>query len=282
MSDLVTVSGSGTKAPDLSIFTPLHLDELSWTDLSEGEGTQLTDPGQLMVIDFVLASGDTGKPLVGTAYDGSMTSVGSVANLAASIPGLEPALACAQAGTRVVVGLPASQINPDAASTLGLSAEESAVMLVDVRKVYLAKADGADQFTDSNGLPQVVRAPNGRPGVLIPDVAPPQELVVQTLKKGDGPAVTGEVPVRVNYTGLLWDTHTVFDSSWDREPASFDLNAVIPGFAEGLRGQTVGSQVLIVVPPADGYGDKAQGSIPAGSTLVFVVDILGLDAPPAS
>ncbi len=263
------------------MFTPLHLDELSWTDLSEGEGTQITDPSQAVVLDFVVASGATGKPLVGTAYDGSLTSVGSVANLASKIPGLEKALTCAQAGTRVIVGLPASEIDPATATSLGLGADESAVMLVDVRKVYLSKADGADQFTDSNGLPQVVRAPNGRPGVLIPDVAPPQQLVVQTLKKGDGPEVTGDVPVRVNYTGLLWDTHKVFDTSWDKQPASLDLTAVIPGIADALRGQTVGSQVLVVIPPDQGYGDRASTTIPAGSTLVFVVDILGLDAPPA-
>ena len=49
---------------------------------------------------------------------------------------------------------------------------------------------------------------------------------------------------------------------------------VIDGWNQGLVGQTVGSQVLLVVPPSLGYGANAQGSIPANSTLVFVVDIL--------
>ena len=48
----------------------------------------------------------------------------------------------------------------------------------------------------------------------------------------------------------------------------------IQGWKDGLIGQTVGSQVLLVIPPDKGYGNKASGSIPANSTLVFVVDIL--------
>jgi FKBP-type peptidyl-prolyl cis-trans isomerase len=86
--------------------------------------------------------------------------------------------------------------------------------------------------------------------------------------------------VRVHYTGVTWDEREVFDSSWDSEPASMTLDSVVPGFAAALEGQTVGSQVLVVIPPEQGYGDQAQGAIPANSTLVFVIDILGLDEPP--
>lgn len=59
--------------------------------------------------------------------------------------------------------------------------------------------------------------------------------------------------------------------------STFDVNmqgGVIEGWLEGLKGQKVGSEVLLVVPPSLGYGDQAQGEIPANSTLVFVVDIL--------
>lgn len=47
------------------------------------------------------------------------------------------------------------------------------------------------------------------------------------------------------------------------------------GFKKALEGQKVGSQVLAVIPPAEGYGAQAQSGIPANSTLVFVIDILG-------
>ena len=77
-----------------------------------------------------------------------------------------------------------------------------------------------------------------------------------------------------HYTGWLLDG-TQFDSSWDRgASSSFSLDEVITGWKQGLAGHAVGSQVLLVVPPDLGYGDKDSGKIPANSTLVFVVDIL--------
>ena len=84
----------------------------------------------------------------------------------------------------------------------------------------------------------------------------------------------------VHYHGVNWNTGEVFDSSWDRgEPASFPTSGVIPGFRDGLVGQTVGSRVFITIPPALGYGPSGgtgDGRIGAEDTIFFVVDILGL------
>ena len=85
----------------------------------------------------------------------------------------------------------------------------------------------------------------------------------------------------VKYTGWLTNGKQ-FDSSWDRDSTidadlfsdSSGQHQVIEGWQKGLVGQTVGSQVLLVIPPDQAYGDKEQGSIPANSTLVFVIDIL--------
>ena len=56
------------------------------------------------------------------------------------------------------------------------------------------------------------------------------------------------------------------------------MTGVVPGLAEGLIGQTVGSQVIVVIPPELGYpAGQAPASVPEGSTMVFVVDILGLE-----
>ena len=126
-------------------------------------------------------------------------------------------------------------------------------------------------------MPTDVRAPDGRPGVIIPDAAAPDELVVQTLIEGDGEVVEAGDTVRVHYTGLTWADREVFDSTWETTPAALSLDEVVPGFSAALEGQTVGSQVLAGIPPDQGYGDQASGAIPAGSTLVFVIDILGVD-----
>ena len=112
------------------------------------------------------------------------------------------------------------------------------------------------------GCRRVVRAPDGRPGIIVPDGEAPTEVIVQTIKKGDGPVVTGDEPVRVHYTGVLWDDRTVFDTTWDGDPASLTLDAVVPGFAQALEGQTVGSQVMVVVPPDAGLRRSGAGVDP--------------------
>mgnify|MGYP000338009305 CR=1 FL=1 len=97
--------------------------------------------------------------------------------------------------------------------------------------------------------------------------------------KGKGKEVTNNNTVKVKYTGWLLDG-TQFDSSWDKNTTleadtySGGNHQVIEGWQQAMVGQTVGSQVLMVIPPNLGYGDTAQGSIPANSTLIFVVDIL--------
>ena len=278
----VTVSGPTEDAPDVEVFTPFRTSTAAFDDVVVGDGTRITSDSQLVVLDVSITSGETGDNLIETNYDGDLSQVSPVSRWKDVIPSFEDALQCATEGSRIVVALPPGGIESQTATSLELGANDSAVAVVDVRKVYLGRADGADQFIVGNGLPSVVRGPDGRPGVIVPDAAPPTDLVVETLKKGTGAEVTGDAPVRVHYTGLTWADRSVFDTTWDAEPQSIDLESMLPGFGEALTGQTVGSQVLIVLPPDQAYGEEGQGSIPPDSTLVFVVDILGIDQPPAA
>ncbi len=125
-------------------------------------------------------------------------------------------------------------------------------------------------------MPTLTRDPSGAPSVDFTGAEMPDELVVQVLKKGDGPAVAERQYITVHYSGWLWDG-AKFDSSWDRgESISFPIayGALIDGWVDGIVGQPVGSQLLLVVPPESGYGFEPMGPIPAGSTLVFAVDVL--------
>jgi peptidylprolyl isomerase len=110
--------------------------------------------------------------------------------------------------------------------------------------------------------------------------------VTKTLVKGKGPAVAKGEYVIAQYTGYIWRTKKVFGSSWSSgSPFGFTIGAspeqVIPGWDKGLTGQTVGSRVMLSVPPAQGYGTAgaSQAGINGKDTLVFVVDIL--DALPS-
>jgi len=277
--DLISVSGSTSSVPDVEVYAPFSTAQVAYEDVSTGDGPAITTDAQLAVLDVTLIAGDTGEPIGSTAYNGDLSQTVSMSQVIAAYPGLEDGLMCATEGSRVAVALPPEGLDSTNAQRLGLAADESAIAIVDLRKVYLPRAEGTLQFNAGYGLPSVVRAPDGRPGIIVPDGPAPDQLVVQTLITGDGEEVTGDQPVRVHYTGVTWAGKDVFDTSWDGDPRSMSLDSVVPGFAQALEGQTVGSQVMVVIPPDLGYGDQAQGSIPAGSTLVFVIDILGLDQP---
>ena len=103
-------------------------------------------------------------------------------------------------------------------------------------------------------------------------------LKYQVLKQGTGtvsPKATDRV--KVHYHGTLLNG-TVFDSSVQRnEPASFPLNGVIPGWTEGLQLMKVGDKFKFEIPPNLAYGPNSPSPlIPANSTLVFEVELLGI------
>lgn len=142
----------------------------------------------------------------------------------------------------------------------------------------MTKATGVAQEPQA-GYPTVVLDENGAPSITPVSGTAPTEFGVSTLIKGEGQVVGSTDVVTVHYSGWLWDG-TPFDSSWTGgEPAQFSLEQVVPGFTKAIAGQTVGSQVIAILPPADGYGAQAVGSIPANSTLIFVVDILAAANP---
>ena len=99
-------------------------------------------------------------------------------------------------------------------------------------------------------------------------------LQYKIVKKGNGKKPKATDKVRVHYTGTLIDG-TKFDSSIDRgEPMEFPLNAVIPGWPEGLQLMDEGSKYILYIPYNLGYGDQPAGIIPPGSTLIFEVELL--------
>jgi FKBP-type peptidyl-prolyl cis-trans isomerase FkpA len=104
----------------------------------------------------------------------------------------------------------------------------------------------------------------------------PSGLIFRQLRAGTGPQPTAEDTVRVHYRGTLMDG-TVFDESYNRgEPVEFPLRGVIPCWTEGVARMTVGSKAKLVCPPDIAYGDRPQRTIPAGSTLTFEVELLGI------
>src|SRR5262249_6307999 len=100
-------------------------------------------------------------------------------------------------------------------------------------------------------------------------------LIITTTKEGNGASPKATDKVKVHYTGKLTDG-TVFDSSVQRnEPATFQLNQVIPCWTEGVQLMKVGGKARLVCPSTIAYGDRgAPPKIKPGATLVFDVELL--------
>lgn len=109
----------------------------------------------------------------------------------------------------------------------------------------------------------------------------PDGLIVQDVQAGTGEEAVSGARVAVHYVGLL-ENGQQFDSSLDRgQPITFVLGAgqVIPGWEEGIRGMKVGGRRVLIIPPALGYGSQQVGPIPANSTLIFQVQLMGVELP---
>ncbi len=102
-------------------------------------------------------------------------------------------------------------------------------------------------------------------------------LQYKILTQGDGPIPTANQKVKVNYEGHLIDG-TEFDSSYKRgEPAVFGVGQVIKGWTEALCLMPVGSKYELYIPQNLAYGERAAGSIPPYSTLIFTVELISIE-----
>jgi FKBP-type peptidyl-prolyl cis-trans isomerase len=286
----VRVTGAFGAAPKVTIPAEEASASLYTKTVIQGSGAPLTKT-ESAVSNFALYdwSGKTNKLIGSTFSSRTPTLFGS--QIFQAIPGLKNALIGQKAGSRVLAVIPPKDgFGSQGNSQLGVGGSDTMVFVVDLIEEFsnTAAANGAHVSNGGGSLPTVSFPAQGKaPTVKIPSgVKPPKKLTVTTLIKGTGPKLTKGQTVVVQYVGVNWRTKQVFDSSWSRTaPFSFTLDAnpedIIPGWDTGLTGKAVGSRVLLVIPPADGYGKtgNSQAGIEGTDTLVFVVDIVGAVNP---
>ncbi|UYO98299.1 FKBP-type peptidyl-prolyl cis-trans isomerase [Microbacterium sp. M28] len=257
-SDGVTVDGTFGEVSAATFELGQTVDELQRTVVSEGDGDRIADGDY---VEYALSAFDatTGERLGDAGYtDGELLPAQITADAS-----LAQVMGCAPVGTRLSVAFPTSD---QAAAQF---------YIIDVLGVTPTAAWGTEQ-EPVEGMPTVKLAEDGEPSVEIPDAEAPTELQIAVLKEGDGMPVSAGDTTLLQYQGVNWETGEVFDASWKNgAPIKIDGNTYVEGFIQALEGQKVGSQVLVVIPPALGYGEAGSSEHElAGQTLVFVIDIL--------
>jgi len=278
----VTATGKFGAAPTVTIPAEKASSALFTKTVIQGSGAPLTS-SQTLLGNFVLYdwNGKTHKLLGSTYSSGSPTLFAGQ-----MIPGLEKALIGQKAGSRVLAVIPPKEgFGSTGNSQIGVGGTDTLVFVVDLIQAFdnTAGVSGAQTSNGGGALPTVTFTVGKAPTVTIPSTAPPKTLQVKTLVKGTGAKVTKGQYIVVQYIGVNWRTKKAFDSSWSRsQPYALNIGVgqVIKGWDTGLVGQTVGSRVLLVIPPADGYGKTGSSTagIKGTDTLVFVVDILAATA----
>jgi len=255
LSDAVVVEGTVGSAASASFAHQLTIASAERSVVVEGGGEAL-ESTSLVDLATTVFDAATGELVRTTGYD-------ETAALPTPAINVGQFLGCATVGSRVVVAVPEND------------QDGPTIWVLDVLGTQPSKATGKDQKL-VKGMPMVELATGGASTITIPREEPPTKTKVALLKKGAGAVVAPGDSVMVQYTGVRWSNGAVFDSSWiNGVPTVLVTTELIDGYREALEGRTVGSQVLVVIPPKSAYGEgEINEDDLTGETLVFVIDIL--------
>lgn len=266
--DKVTVTGDYGKAPKVTVAKPWAIDQTRTKVLQTSDGPEIGE-GATVTVDYFGVNARTGKTFDESYSRGKPASF----PLDQVVPGFKKGLLGQRLGSRVLIAMPGVDGydggggNPQA----GIEVGDTLVFVVDIIRPLSGPKGTA--VTPAKGLPSVSAGRD--PQITVPKTDPPTKLVVQPLIKGTGSKVTAESTLTLNYRYVTWSDGQVIEENYTTKPDTAPLAQLVTGMKKGLVGQPVGSRVLLVIPPADGYPDgNNQPKIEKGQTLVMVVDLL--------
>ncbi len=279
----VTASGAVDleTAPKVALGkTPISSAAVERKVLNPGSGNAATKQDTVR-LRAQIYNGTSGK-LLDDGYAKGRNAEGYRLGRTDLIAGFTEGLLGATKGSRLAFTIPpAKGFGAQGNTQLGVAGTDTIVVVADIADVRraLTQVDGT-QAASPAGQPtvQFKNGPTKEPTVTVPKTTAPTQTKQTTLIEGKGATVAKGQTITAQYHGVLWRDGSVFDSSWQRGAAAdfpIGVGAVIPGWDKTLVGKKVGSRVLLVIPPADGYGSAGSGEkIKGTDTLVFVVDIL--------
>lgn len=269
----ISASGDLGKKPKVTFDTPLTVKDKSYAILQHGNGA-IVKEGDRVCAQGIVFSAKDGKELMNT-WKNNQADCSMVIAKGSTNPMYYALLHGKKLNTTIAFGIPGQgKIPPYLMVMTLISAKKS-----------ITRATGTEVKNIPATLPIVTRNAQGKPSLDLNGYKPNDTLISQTTIEGTGSLIKANSTIQAHYTGWVADANgklKQFDSSWDRGmPANFTLGSgLIAGWNKGLPGKKVGSQILLIIPPNDGYGKedkkdaKGNVTIPANSTLYFVIDVL--------
>ena len=285
-SKLVKATASSASFPK-----PLVVKSSQVSQLKAGTGSPI-QAGDQVDYTYTLYDGATGASLAASSSSNSATARAGVIDTPKSTSIIR-SLRCATTGERLA--LVSTVKDAFGAGAGGSSYPDGAtlVVVIDIVDHFLGKANGVNVLPQ-DGMPAVITAVDGQPGIVIQELNKPNDLRVSTIKAGAGATVKSGATVRVKFSGWSWPTTSADkpviwpgngsggsgDATWTNDQAA-DLTVsskTLPvGLYKALVGAKVGSQVLAVIPPKDGFGSNSSSlGVDPTATIIMVVDILGI------
>lgn len=266
LKDTVSVDGVVGDQPSIELNGTVYptLDGTQYLAI-EGEGTAITSDSQDIVYDMTMFDARTGAMLGSTSSNTEAQGTVRPADLHEIISG---PLMCATEGSRIV-----TVVGEEDGATGADGSPGSIVAVIDVRKVYLAAASGSQVYNAQPNMPTVVHAPDGRPGIIVPRVEAPSEIVSELLIKGEGEEITADTQFRAKMVAVSWTTGQLQQSSWDSgQSAIIDMTQLNEDLSKVFKGATVGSEILLIQPDPNTPGEAN----------ILIIDITGVEALPTS
>lgn len=269
-SESVKVSGDFGDEPKVEFAEDLTAENTERSVVIEGDGEgDAVELGSSVTVNLVFYDVKTSSEIIPFTENPEPLQIEE--NI---LPGIIDTLTCATAGQRVVGVVPPERaFGAEGNADAGIGPDATLLVVFDV--VEVAPPLTPAEWTDN--VPTVTRDDAGLPTVTIPDVPAPTELQMTVLEEGDGDVVARGDNITLDYQGTSWETKTVFDQSFGKEPITNAVTGFVPGFSAALVGQKVGSTILVVIPPEYAYGTDPEAHALGGQTLVFLIDIVATE-----
>jgi peptidylprolyl isomerase len=269
--DGITVTGKPHKLPKVSFTKVFSIDKSRVKVLTAGTGSVVSE-ASLVTVDYVGVNGRDGK-VFDSSFARKATATFAVSGVVA---GFKAGLLGQKVGSRLLMAMPGSDSYDGVDASYRPTDYQDGDTLIFVVDLLGASATQPSGTTvkPAAGLPTVAGDAATKPTVTMPGTAAPTKMAAQTLIQGKGAKVAKADTIYVRYVAYSWKTGKQIEDQWT--PTTAQLSTLISGWKSGLTGKTVGSRVLLVLPPHDGGYPLGNNNPPldAGDTIVYVVDIL--------